>query len=200
MNRPDYIPDFARPEILCHPNIPKPLHGLNPRSILGDKWWDKKRKESYAHHNFHCWACGIHKKNAEFHKWLEAHEYYEYDYDFGRAKLVEIVALCHSCHNFIHSGRLWSLYNKGEIQGHKMLYILDRGMSILKDCGLQAFQFTQQVYEFVLGMRHEEPTDPLDLDPIPWSDWRLEIENKLYEPKFVDKQAWADHYGEIDKK
>src|SRR3990167_9396936 len=89
-------PNFTNPAILLHPNIPKPMHGVNPRTIMGQEWWDEQRQRAYEENNFCCWACGVHKSQAAYHKWLEAHECYEIDYIAGRMYMRIIVALCHS--------------------------------------------------------------------------------------------------------
>ena len=86
--------------ILLHPNIPKPLHGVNPRSLMNDKWWDDQRHKAYRVKDFHCHSCGIHKLVAKEKQWLEAHEIYEINYEQGTATFKEIVALCHYCHNY----------------------------------------------------------------------------------------------------
>ena len=126
-----------RPEILLHPNIPKPLHGVNPRSIMGQEWWDVQRRIAYASTEYHCAACGVHKSEAEYHQWLEAHELYEFDYPKGRLTMIEIVPLCHACHNFIHSGRMTALVDKGEMEESKRKAILKRGNNIFKDAKLK---------------------------------------------------------------
>ena len=69
-------------ELLFCPNTPKPLHGMSPRSILGDEWWDKERIKAYRKFFNHCQACGTHKSDALYHRWLEAHEVYHFDYPF----------------------------------------------------------------------------------------------------------------------
>ena len=122
---------IIRPSILLHPKIPPPLHGLNPRSILGDGWWNKQRQKAYAAQDYHCWACGVEKTKAKYHKWLEAHECYEFDYGAGTARMIEVTALCHLCHNFIHQGKAECFFAEGKIPKSKYKDIFRHGYKLL---------------------------------------------------------------------
>lgn len=130
------------PEILCHPNIPQPLHGINPRTIKGNEWWDTIRQEVYKSTNYCCSACGVHKSEAKKHKWLEAHEFWQIDYNTGICIVNDIKPLCHYCHNFIHSGRLSMIIDK-EKSKSEVIEILEHGFRILKANNLKCFPFTQ---------------------------------------------------------
>jgi hypothetical protein len=164
-----------RPEILLHPNIPKPLHGLAPRVIKGQEWWDVVRQETYAKAGYCCEACGVPKQDAEYHRWLEAHELYEIDYKAGRMVFKELVALCHACHNYIHSGRMQILVDKGEMDEEKMEHILKRGDKILKDAKLK------------------KPKPPTECAS--WADWVLIFEGEKYKGAFKSFKDWKNFYG-----
>jgi hypothetical protein len=171
-------PKFIKPEILQHPNIPKPLHGLNPRTILGRRWWDEKRNLAYKENNYCCWACGVHKNQAKYRRWLEAHEYYIYNYSKGRAKLKTIVALCHSCHNFIHSGRLKMLLDSGEISSEKYHDIMEHGMRILNENNL----------DYPWNLHNPKHVAS-------WKKWHIVIEGKKYYTKFDSYEDWFNYYN-----
>ena len=130
------------PEILCHPHIPIPLHGVCPRNIKGTEWWDIVRQEAYKSTDYCCSACGVHKSQAKKHKWLEAHEFWDIDYMTGICKVESIRPLCHYCHNFIHSGRLSMIIDK-EKSKEEIIEILEHGFKILKSNNLKCFPFTQ---------------------------------------------------------
>lgn len=160
-----------RPEILCLPNIPPPMYGLAPRVVLGQKWWDETRQEAYRSTDFHCIACGVHQYSARFHQWMEGHEVYDTDYLLGRLTYVETVPLCHSCHCFIHDGRLkWQLGLK-EITATKYLMIMNHGRRVLKQAGIVK--------------------PPLYSGPVAeWEDWRLVVFDKEYKPLFASREEW----------
>lgn len=169
-------------EILLHPNIPKPLHGVNPRSIKGQEWWDVVRQKAYASMDYHCHACGVHKSEAEYHNWLEAHEVFNIDYPSGRVEIESIVALCHACHNYIHDGRMIILVGKGEFDLEKYIHILRRGNEIIMRDWKHPF----------------EPTLPIDREykeVAEWSKWHLVLDDKKYFSPYRDYEAWEKHYA-----
>ncbi|MEE3718728.1 hypothetical protein V2H45_18455 [Tumidithrix elongata RA019] len=208
------------PIILLHPNIPKPLHGLNPRTLLGQEWWDRVRKEAYAKHDYRCHACGVHKSKAKYHRWLEAHEIYRYDFATGRAEMVEIVALCHSCHNFIHDGRMQEIVKAGDLNFtvKKYLDILERGNRLielhLKTC--QGWREGGSMHPEGNRWKHPfQPTQPFQrvfpLVNVPeleaiceetagWSDWHLIVAGMKFHSQFKDESEWAAHYGALNAK
>lgn len=169
------------------PQIIKPLHGLAPRAIMGKEWWDYNRKKAYEKNNFHCFACGIHKNNAKYHQWLEAHESYSIDFDKKQYELVEIVALCHVCHNFIHAGRLQILFEKGEISKEKYQYVHEYGNTLLELNDLdksKAWWTEPGVIEKFFPEKDGT-----------WSEWHLIIDDKKYYSNFKDYEEWLNYYS-----
>jgi len=177
---------FPDPSILLHPQIPKPLHLLNPRTILGQAWWDENRKKSYLKylgHEFCCHACSILKYDAKFVQWLECHEMYDIDYTTGRVEFVELVALCHSCHNFIHSGRLRALLDKREIGIARFEYIMARGSKLLELSGIVDDRESKFEELRIQGKLCK------------WEDWHLIIDGVNYGQRFKSYMEWARHWG-----
>lgn len=165
------IPVPLRPEILMGPNTPKPMHGVAPRVVLGTKWWNEERNRAYKSTNYHCLTCGVHRSNAQRHKWLEGHEVYDVDYRAGRLIYVECVPLCHYCHNYIHSGRLQSLLEKGDISHQKFAAIVRHGDSIIKQSGL------------VKPLPYDGPFAE-------WSEWRLLVNGQEFSPLYKSLTEW----------
>lgn len=182
------------PEILMHPNIPKPLHEVNPRNIMGQTKWDIVRREAYASTDYHCIACGVHKSEAKVHQWLEAHEFYNIDYQAGRVEIEKIIPLCHFCHNFIHSGRLYMVMGE-EKDESEVIEILEHGFKILKDNDLPAFFGTLHVAEQVgantFGV--SAATQPHGEVPA-WEDWRLVYNGVEYPPKYKTYAEWKRRF------
>jgi len=178
----------TEPEILCQPQIIKPLHGLNPRTILGTKWWNTHRQEAYESTDYHCLACGVHKKDAPFHKWLEGHEDYDINFEKHKYSLKRIIPLCHACHNYIHAGRLKILMNNGTIGINRYYRILDRGDSIIKREGLNKDNLIMEVCAGDKSKFFPENNGT-------WDEWHLVIDGKKYYSKFDNYNDWRLYYS-----
>lgn len=164
------------PAVLTHPEIPKPLHGLAPRVLLGKEWWDKERAEAKAKTGNRCLACGVYGFQSS-KGWLEGHETYEIDYKKGIAVYVATIPLCPECHSFIHKGLLTVLEEKGEISKVRKNEILGRGYDLLKKAGIK-------------------PPLPYVGKCAEWEEWRLILEGKVYLPFHKSYADWIDYYSE----
>lgn len=161
-----------RPEILLCGNIPKPLHGVAPRVVLGDKWWEKTRQEAYRSTDYHCIACGVPKHLAKGSPHLDAHEVYVIDYVAGRMTYLETVPVCPYCHQYIHSGRSLALLEQGILPHRTYAAIRWHGDRILRKAGLTP------------AAEYEGPFPP-------WKNWRLVINGVEYKPKYKSELAWS---------
>ena len=183
-----------RPEVLTHPNIPKPLHGLNPRTVKGKEWWDKTRFKAQEKYDYCCAACGVPKQEAKKHQWLEGHEYWDINYKTGVCEVIEIVPLCHYCHNFIHSGRLSAVAGKDKPL-NEVREILKHGFKILKENNLKAFEGTIDVAIRLgvdtLGVSYYQ----LKPNILKWSDYSMLLEGQQYNSLFKNFKEWEKHYS-----
>lgn len=187
-----------KPEILSHPNIPKPLHGIAPRTIMGQKWWDKTRKEVYATADYHCIACGVYKEVARGHAWLEAHEYWDIDYSKGEAKVESIEPLCHYCHNFIHSGRLTNILG-GEKSEDEVKEILEHGFKILSENKLSCFPGTLELAKSIKAKTYGVKSYDIPESGVGWNDWKLIFNGEEYKSQFENYEAWQEYYDNKNK-
>ena len=103
------------PQILGQPLIPTPLHGLNPRSIMGRAKWDVMRRQVYAKYGHTCAARGVRARDAKLKKYLEAHESFEINCAKKQMTLNSMEPLCHACHASVHTGLLDVKLQAGEV-------------------------------------------------------------------------------------
>lgn len=168
------VPLGINPEILLCPRVIKPLWHQNPRSILTqiDKdWWDRTRQKVYASNNFHCCCCGVHKLDQRGPvKYLDAHEYYDINYQTGEVRLKYILALCRYCHSYIHFGRLFNEYESGNIEEKEFYAILSHGNTLLQNNNLPP--------------KNLDPDIDDNIYHLDWDVWNLTLTIEGEEKKF----------------
>lgn len=195
-----------RPAILCQPNIPLPLHGVNPRSILGQGWWRKAKADAVSRMGGRCEACGSgpEKESHKGRPWLEGHEIYKTSYSSGRLVFHGVTPLCHYCHNFVHSGRL------GCIAGNEKTWaevreILEHGFRVISTANsIRRAKAPMKVFPGSIDLARHENVRARTFGAVPyvipesmvkWEDWRMEILGNAYDPVHGSRNDWAMAYG-----
>lgn len=194
-------------KILTMPNVPQPLHGVNPRSIMGESTWNHVRKRCYYEAGYKCEACGRELGKGE----CQAHELYTYNYVTGTARFERCVCLCRTCHvGGIHSGRALTMYKRGNpimpktkiLEGAENLFrvLYEYNLSHPKDSPLRAYstfidyakwpdlhdEMEALIKKYDVKFYGENPWLAAK-----WGDWKLIVGNKTYPTPYKDQAEWA---------
>lgn len=201
--------------IISMPNVPRPLHGMPPRKIMGQAAWDKMRKRCYYDAGYKCEACGAEPERGG----LDAHELYTIDWKEGTSTFVRCVALCKKCHSFIHSGRLITLYKQGNplYTREIVLNIVEHGFKIISEHNkkygddlkvyatfleyLKVPDLTAEMTYLIKKYNIHFYCEPLKIAA--WKDWRLVWRGKEYYTPYANEGAWEKamvEYGKTDTK
>ena len=101
-----------------------------PRVYMGQAAWDKLRKRTYYLANYKCQICGA---DCSGPGKCAAHELYTTDYKEGTCVFVKAICICPRCHDFFHSGRLFSLFKEGVPFYNKkyLLSVVEHGFELV---------------------------------------------------------------------
>jgi hypothetical protein len=176
------------PEILEQPVIPLPLHGVNPRNLMGKPAWDALRKTIYARHGHRCAACGVPSRQAMILPRLEAHERFEIDWPRREMHLIGMEPLCHACHAFVHGGLMEIRILRGDLSREDARRILAHGISVLTGIGGTIPQAAAKLArEFGVSHRLAMAKPP---PPSPWRGWAMVWNGVRHPSPYPDEASW----------
>lgn len=192
--------------LITMPNVPTPLHGLPPRKIMGKTAWDRARKMCYFKANYKCEICGCDPAKGNLH----AHELYTIDYLEGTSTFNRCIAICKEDHDFIHSGRLVTLFKEGNMLYQKkyVLRVVEKGFKLISDYNkahpdeepIRAFDtFLDYLRVPELAEEMEHLINKYDMKfysspkrPARWDKWRLVWNGKEYKTPYKDHKEWEE--------
>lgn len=212
--------DDLRP-LIAMPNIPRPLHTVAPRTVLGATVWNKMRKECYELANDTCEICG---ERPEDLRKRHAHEAYVIDYEKGTATFVGVFCLCALDHlGAIHTGRALTLWSKGSplISKDFLLKGAEKAFTIISSYNKEKGTDIRLYSTWIEYLKHDELREPmLELikkykpkfymeDPkktAKWDEWKLILDGKEYPTpyknekeweKAMEKKSYNDNFGKL---
>ena len=200
------VPEDLR-AVIAMPNIPRPLHLVNPRNLLGATTWNHMRRACYAKADMTCEICG--KKQEPGH--CDAHEIYDIDYKKGTATFVKVVCLCRTCHRLgIHTGRCVTLHKEGNplMPKEALLEGAENAFTIISsynqahpDAPLRAYATWLEYLKCEdLKVPMEELIKKYDIKfymektkrMAKWADWELIIGSKHYKTPYANQKEWEE--------
>lgn len=192
--------------LLTMPNVPRPLHGLPPRKIMGATAWNRVRKRCYFNAGYKCEICGVDPPKGQLH----SHELYSYDWLEGTGKFERCIAICKKDHDFIHSGRLITMYKNGNMLYPKsyVLDVVEKGFKLIHDYNVEhrnqkplraycTFLEFLKVPELEQDMRRLIEKYEIKFYKEPkrfarWDKWRLVFGTKEYPTPYESQADWEE--------
>lgn len=205
--------DDLRP-LIAMPNIPKPLHGVNPRTLLGGAAWNRLRKSCYANADDTCEICGAKPENLR-HR--HGHEVYKIDYAHGTAEFDRVFCVCSLCHlACIHTGRALTLWKQNNplYPTEFLLEGAEHAFKIINQYNKENPGAELRAYATFLDyLRQEELREPMEKlikkydikfykevdGMVDWGDWKLIIGSKEYKTPYENEDAWKKAMEERSK-
>ena len=206
--------DDLRP-LIAMPNIPKPLHGVAPRTVLGRTTWDYMRKSCYAQADNTCEICG---EKPDHLRRRHGHEVYKIDYEKGTAEFVRVFCVCSLDHlACIHTGRAITLYKQGNPLYPKefLLEGAEKAFKIIAEYNKDHPDADLRAYgTFLEYLKQEELRGPMDeliskynvkfyvedkKKMASWKDWKLIIGDNEYPTPYADEKEWEEAMEEKGK-
>lgn len=202
--------------LLTMPNVPRPLHGLPPRVIMGKTAWDFVRKNCYYRAGYKCEICG--EDFADIKPRYAAHELYSYDYEKQEGVFERCVAICAKSHDFIHSGRLITMYKNGNLMYPKayVLEVVEKGFKLIHDYNvthpdeepLRAYATFLEYLDTDLRDDMVALIEKYDMKFYQehikknkqWKGWHLIYGNKRHESPYKSEKEWKEAMQEANKK
>lgn len=195
--------------IIAMPNVPAPLHRVAPRTVLGDSTWTHMRKYCYYNADYKSQISGIDLDGSTNDLKCNAHELYSYDYIHGKAYFERAVCISPIEHNFIHSGRMLTMYKKGNPLMPKsyLLKIVENGFKIIYDWNkAHPKERPLRVYATLADFARvpsleKEMRELIDKYEIKfyqededysakWGEWSLLIGKKEYKTPYATRADW----------
>lgn len=194
--------------LIAMPNIPKPTHGLAPRTLLGSRVWNQMRKFCYTQADDTCEICGEKPDNLR-HR--HAHEVYSIDWEKGTVTFQRVFCVCALCHlGCIHTGRAITLFKQGNPLYPKefLLEGAEHSFTIISSYNSSHGGEPLRCYATFLDyLKCEELREPMEAlikkynikfyaeDPkktAKWGQWKLIIGSREYPTPYENEKAWKE--------
>ena len=206
-------PDGTGVPLITMPNIPQPLHGkgMQPRTIFGKSAWDFMRRKAYLNADYKCEICGREPKKGDLH----AHELFSYDYDKTTGEFKRVVAICRTCHDAIHSGRLITMFRRKNPLYPKsyVLKVVENCFKLVHDYNLKHDE-PLRVYSTYVDFLEEPELRQEMIELIKkydikfyeekvskskrWKGWRVKVGHNYYDSPYTCQADWEKAMEERD--
>ena len=201
--------------LVAMPNIPKPLHGVNPRTLLGSSTWNRLRKSCYFNAHDTCEICGNKPENLR-HR--HGHEVYEIDYAHGTAKFVRVFCVCSLCHlACIHTGRALTMWKQKNplYPTEFLLEGAEHAFKIISEYNSDHPKADIRAYATFLDyLKYDGLKEPMEKliekygmkfykeveGMVDWGDWKLFIGTNEYQTPYKDMDEWKKAMKEINQR